>query len=502
MPVQLADVNQYTKIVERDNKIVPTDFVWSSIYDDLKASVNQTDFVDGVLAKVRMRLPYEFRGQAWGAGANFPRGGTLGYKTMHVPCKRLIVPAEITMAALRADRSLLQETIEQQRADFKWLMEQVAFGDGYGTLAVADANTAVADTVNITFTCTNTYTSLGLENVQAIRVGQWVEVYLVDGTKVADEEGVCAWKVVDVSFGDRDNGAATTGTFTIQCLAGASHTAGQNAIYVESVTDTTGGTAIFIASSYSQAFKDTEMYFADPDTDGTSIQKCYEAKDMLTGDEKPCSLPIGLRGIVQDPTTHPFTDGTVNITLDTFQGLARTKYSTLRSRVVRAGDFGGTNGTPYDWSLGTISRVMTERHRTTGFYPDVLGCSQELAEALNAKNISSRAIQVTVQTTAATKQAVVGAEVPNMFRRPDGKLIPIKVWESCPKNVLYMLTTEHLEWNIKQAPGFDELDGAPWHKTYGDRLDNIESHYVCEQQLLAERCDTQTRIEDLRDDYV
>jgi len=488
--------------------IVPTEYYPNDIRRILKANVKTDGFI-GALAQIEMELAYDLRGQAFGEGVSLPRGGALSYLKAFVPLKEVVVPAEITQQALDLAGSeqdawgrVVDRTLRMQRTDFEWLMQLIAAGDGTGRLArVLSCDTGGSVTADrIRICCDNTYSDFGSENVANIKVGQWVEIYNAAGALATDGNGVVKWQVTKVWFGDRDNGRAVTPAYT-----SGSEVACFEIICADAQHATVGafcddGALVHIAGTRSMGVTtDTSEYFV---VGGSASQLCYRAYQIQGSVSGYCSLPMGLGGIIQSALANQQTDAAIDCTLDTFQGLARASYATLNAHIFDGDNIGGSEGVPGDWGISTISRALTQIRRDTGHWPNLLACSMELAEAIDRRNKSELPISVVVDSAEKLRQVALSGEFVTQFKRPDGKVIPVEVWETCPKNVLKIINTDFLQWYSKG--GFDYKrfgdSGGVWNKSYGDRLANVECHFGGYEQLAAPRCDVHGEIQDMRDD--
>jgi hypothetical protein len=222
------------------------------------------------------------------------------------------------------------------------------------------------------------------------------------------------------------------------------------------------------------------------------IAYLYDSKDKL---------PMGLLGIVQDGTSY---SGAAQ--LSAFQNLNRADYSSLRARMYKAQDFGlssesPSNGTPTAWDLSVISDAIADVWRGGGKGKvDMLLCSANLAMAIMRRNRSESNITVNVSSTDRENQGAVGSMFANKFIAPDGRLIPIKVVETIPENVLYGLCLEDLSWYPFGDFDFIREYGDIWEPSRGDRKTNVEAPYGGFYNIGAERCDNCFVIQDMRTD--
>jgi hypothetical protein len=475
-------------------KIVPDQYFWGTLYDALKSKVTKDGFY-GDLAEILIQTSYPFTGQAFGQNVAIPYPDDFGFVKQFIPLKEVIVNAGITRQALiRATGGnaswgrAVDTVLQNQRRDFKWLMELASIGDGTGRLARVSAASHSGGV--ITITCDNTYADFGWENVALIKKGMFVEIYTADGLQIGDvaTTGAAgdgtrnAFEVTGVTFGDRANGAATTGTFTIAVTNDI--TATTRAIENDSI--------VYLAGTKSLSLNDSAGT-------GSGATTCYEITNYSGSADTTTALPMGLLGIVQTTATgRTYSDGAIDLTMDTFQGLARASYNSLNAYVWQAGDFGGTDGTPTDWDLSVISDAMNQVKDDTGGETDLLLCSSQLAMAIHRRNRSEGGISVNVGTTGGLNQNAVGSQYASQFLCPDGRVIPIMVSKTIPANCLYGLCTEDLMWYSKGDFDFLRLNGDVWDKSYDDRYANFEAPFGGMTQLAATRCDRQFVIQDMK----
>jgi len=496
--VNLTDLNNFMKNYA-SGIIVPDQYVWGSLYDALKANVKKNEFRGDAVEQL-IQTTHPFTGTAFGENVDIPYPQPLGFTKNWIPLKEVIVNAGLTRQALQratgGDASWgrsVDAVLRAQREEFRWLMELASIGDGTGRLARSSAGGAYEGSSSIsstgkhvTITCDNTYCDFGWENVALLKKGMWVEAYLNAGTRSA-ESTTYAWKVCDVTFGNRANSTPQAGTFKIEVNADI------NAQFDD-------GTVIYLAGTRSKTLSD----FAG--TGVGSPARAYWAENMQATYDVLASLPMGLVGIVADNVnaTKKYQDGVTESThiqcqLDTFQGLARASYPTLNSKVYNGADLGGAKETPEDWSLSVISDAMNQTESDTGGKTDLLLCSSELAMAINRQNRSEQNFTVNISNSTGVNQNAVGAMYANKFLCPDGRVIPIMVSKTIPRNVLYGLCTEDLDWYTKGNFDFLKLNGEVWDKSYDDRKANFEAPFGGYSQLGARRCDRHWVIQDMKD---
>ena len=475
--------------------IVETDRLWNNpLYRALQGRVNSLDFAGGNLFEIEMQTTYSYGGQGMGERSSLPYAGNMAFVKMQLPMKEVIEPAGISQRALDfatgGDASwgkVVQREIDQVRKmRFPWLMEICSMGDGTGRLARAASASAGSSAVVVT--CDNTYIDFGWENVRFIKPGMWIQVYTGAGAAGADGNAVTSWKVTSVSFGDRNNGTATTGTFTIECTSGQEATIA--ALFDDGATVYLNGTRGEMANIADSAA-------------GTWM---YEATNYVGSVDVRTSLPMGLVGIYQTTdTSYDYNDGAVDYTLDTFQGLARASYDTLRARFYNGTDItggSGTAGTPGDWDTSTVTDAWTAVSDETDGEVDLILLSSQLSTCWDRKNTGQITPTVDVAKANGWSTNIEGGQYAKPFRAPNGRLIPVVVSKAIPKNVMYGVTTKDLHWMTKGG-AFDFLplgeNGGQWRLSPGNRQRVWESWFGGYTQMAAERCDRGFVIQDLAD---
>jgi len=113
--------------------------------------------------------------------------------------------------------------------------------------------------------------------------------------------------------------------------------------------------------------------------------------------------------------------------------------------------------------------------------------------------VSSGQLSIHVDSTAGLKQVVVGSEMAETFRGPNGELIPIKISRTIPRNVLYGIRRADIRWFVKGGFDFFRLNGQVWDKSYNDRLMNFEAPFGGWENMGEERADTHFIMQDLAD---
>ena len=225
MAINLTNLNFFMKNYPT-MEIVPEQYHWSTLYDALGAQMQKDGFY-GDLAEVLIQTGYPYTATAFGENVPIPSPGQLAFVKQWIPLKQVIVNAGLTQQMM--DRAtggntswdnVVTRALESQRQEFKWLMELASIGDGSGRLCRVYSATGTTTPV---ITVDNTYGNWGWENTALLKVGMKVELWKADGTQIADETSGTlvtlgtkdAFTITAVTFGDRANGAATTGTVTL-----------------------------------------------------------------------------------------------------------------------------------------------------------------------------------------------------------------------------------------------------------------------------------------------
>ncbi|MDO8472422.1 MAG: hypothetical protein Q7T05_01245, partial [Dehalococcoidia bacterium] len=234
----------------------------------------------------------------------------------------------------------------------------------------------------------------------------------------------------------------------------------------------------------------------------------YEQTNYIGAIDVHATLPMGLTGILQTTdTNYDYNNGTVDYTLDTFQGLARADYSTLRAKFFNGTDItggSGTAGTPGDWDTSTVTDAWnTVKTATMGEgQPDLILLSSELSTCWDRLNSGQITITMDAAKANGWSTYVEGAQYAKPFRAPNGRLIPVVVCDAIPKNCMYGITTKHLHWMVKGG-AFDFMpygdNGGLWRLFTGHRYRLYEAWFGGYSQLAAERCDGAFILQDLAD---
>ena len=495
----ISDLNYYMKN-RPSGIIVPDLYEWGTLDDHLKKNLRKDAFY-GDMVEALIQTSHAHTGTAFGENVDIPYPDDFGFVKMWIPLKECIVNAGITMQALRRATggnsswgSAIEHVLKEQKRDWMWLREITSIGDGTGRLARIHSATGGTSPV---LTVDNTYSDFGWENTALIKPGMWVEIWDAGGAQIGDVATTGAatgpsdgyFRVKSVTFGDRNNGAATTGTITLEDTT-------------NDLTSTTNslnenGAMVYLAGTRSLGLKDSAGT-------GSGTAAAYAATH---GTALTCALPMGLVGLVQSVgksvATHSYDDDSIDCTLSTFQGIAvnSTTYPTLHSQIYRAGDFGGTDLTPDEWHLSVIDDAIEQNYKNTGKKTDLLLCSGQLARAIDRMNRSDNNITTTTNNTAGQRQSVYGSRYAMPYISPiDGAPIPIEVSYTIPRNCLYGLCTEDLHWDTKGDFDFLRLNGEIWDKSYDDRKANFEAPFGGMENRWCSRRDSQWLIQDMRDD--
>jgi hypothetical protein len=398
--------------------------------------------------------------------ADIPLPQDSAYVLGTFPVREVIVNAGLTHKALDMARGMPGSWFAAQvralvlrQQNFDQMMNRSLALNGTGALARI-VSVSLSGTT-LTVTCDNTYNDTGIENVARIQKGMKIEVYASDlTTKRDDSAGATSWEVTGVTFGDRKNGAATTGTFTI-------------------TTDSGHG------------FSDNDVVYAE------------RAKSSAVSNP----FFMGLLAWVQDGTHYSGAAFKVS----TYGGLTRSSYESLMARIYDADDFasGGSAGTPDDWNLSTISTAFNDCLSGSGKdIPDLLLCESNLAMAITRRQKSEGGFNVTVNSGPALTGAetAVGSTFAGKFLAPTGALIPIVVCNTLPRNVLYGIKTSDLVWatlggfnNWAPKLGVAAQAGDVWMMAPGGRKTNYEAPFGGYIQIVSKRCDRHFVIRDMLD---
>jgi hypothetical protein len=460
----LDNLNNFVRDLPLDSGLVTPDSILDApLLEALRPRLNTKEFTAGGKVQIYIETERPLTGVPAYEDADIVLPKDTTGVLAEVELRELQVNAGLTKQAL--DRvvgmpgswaNMVRRTLEQRSEDWNWLLNWVLLGNGSGALAVVDGAPSLVGST-LTVTCDNTYSDFGWENVALLQKGMEIEAYTAAEAQCTDTAGNTHWEVTGVTFGDRKNGAATSGTFTITTDSGCS-IANDSTIYI------------------------------------------YRAKSSgITG-----PVPVGLLGHVQDGSHY---SGVAQ--LATFQGLTRADYSSLKARVYDAADFatGGVLGTPDDWSLTVISDAFSDCKRGSGKgYPDLLLCGSDLAMAITRRQRAEWGVNVAITQPRGEGdgRVVAGSRFAGTFIAPDGTEVPIVVADTIPENVLYGINTEDLVWHVRggfrnYAPefGLSAQAGDVWMKSPGDRKMNFEAPYGGYMQVTGRRCDRHFVIMDM-----
>ena len=344
----------------------------------------------------------------------------------------------------------IQMALRELKTDWEYLCEMISHGDGTGRLARV---ASVANGTGVTtVTCDNTYIDFGIENVQALKAGSQIEIYAADGT-LRNLNGVGYAVVTGVTFGNRGNGAATTGTFT---YADADNNDG-----------VANGDVVYIRGSHSSGVNESTYYAA-------------------AGTDNIC-MPVGLLGLLQDASADHLIDGGIDYKLSTFQGLTRADYPQFYAKVINGSDINsGTINVPGEWDLSVITDLMIDGYKASGAYVDVIFASSKMAACM--QRLQPYVINATDPVSGA-KMTSTGGMYASKFLRPDGGFADIVISQSVPDNVVYGICSEHLSFSQRKEPDFLRLYGDVWGPTKGDSYAQFEAPYGGYYNFTAERLD-------------
>ncbi len=453
--ITLSDLNNYMKNYP-SGTIVPENAHWDQVplFKALRPSIDRSVF-RGEHIEVLMETGIGGTFEGFSENQDIPHGAAPAYEKQLVPLKEVIANAELTLQtrnrAIGGDTAwgrAVDMAIQHMFRRFYYGLELACLGNGTGALARVVSASHVDDSPSTglytyTVTCDNTYADFGVENVQLLQPGMKIDIY--NGSNaVASCTGLT---VTGVSFGERANGAATSGTFT------------------------------FVS--------DTDALLGTPDN-----YVVYLANSKS-------KLPMGLLGIVQDGVHY---SGVAQLT--TFQDQARADHAALRAKVYQATDFGPAgetpaDGTPCSWALSTISDAIDEAEDTSGREIGALFVHSELAKAIDRLNRAANSVSVTVTTTEATTQPVVGARQARTFEKSSGRQVPIYVCRTLPRNVLYGLSLDCLGWHPETEFDFLRLYGEVWMPSKDDRKANFEAPYYGSYNISSTRCDGHFVMQDM-----
>jgi hypothetical protein len=431
-----------------------------SLFNAIKPMFNQSRFIAGNKVQQQIKTNIPLRGKAHGENIAIPTGGMPGHAFIEIPLREVIDVATITSQALdMADgqpgswgKPLDDAHDDMMNVSFPEFMRFNMLGTGEGKVAriVSAAVINDDDDDKVRITCDNSYTDFGWDNVQFVQEGMQVEIAhnasVISGAECLD--------VINVSFGDRNNGAATTGYFDVLCADASAATALQAAIADNDVVYRYGTHAV--------------------------------SAKIGTAD----ALPRGMFYFWQDGTL--LTDQVQT----SYFGLDRSAYKSLRATIVQ----GASPGTPEDWDMSTLlgEVVRTKKGSGKGTVTDWF-CNANLALAIGRRSDAEHSVQVVVNSqTGAASSDIAMRDIPKRIKGPYG-WININVDEAIPNNCLGMVDRKDLVMHQKSPFDYKRLYGGVWGPTKGDAYTNLECLYGGWVQFSADRCDNMTLIQDLQD---
>ena len=452
------------------------DWVDESLHAGLRDRIS-TEGIKGLEVTGLLQSGLILTGRPFGAGIPLPQGGTPVTGQWKAPLFEMIASAWITKQAM--DRAVgmpgsefdaLKKALQQLKLDWDWLCQVITIGDGTGRLARVSgvANSGGVTTV----TCDNTYTDFGWENVKLLKKGQIIEIYTAGsgGTASSTKQnlnGVGYATITAVKFGDRANGAATTGYFQ----------------YASAGTDSiANGDIVYLNASHSSGI-DLNTYYAS-----------------AAGDH--FCLPIGLTGLVQDDgatNTHLYdADGSTSYSLTTFESLTRSSYPVLYGKVVDGSMInGGACGTPGNWDLSVMSDVASDAHSASGKWINEWWASPKMAACIGRQQQED--VTIIVKNQGEPNEMGVSAGVyARAFTMPKGEKAPIFTSEVIPDNCIFGLCTDNLMFNMLKEPDFLKLYGDIWGPTKGDSYAQFEAPFGGYENFSADQLDSCVVIKDLK----
>lgn len=477
--ITLVSLNNFVRDIPLESGLIqPDEILTSPLWAALKGRINTRQFEAGNKVQVLLRTRTSMTGGPTYENADIKTTGTHDYTPTSVRLAEVEVNAGLTLESLRLAEGMpgswgraVTEALEVRGQDFDLMMDAFMMQAGYGALARVVSATGTTTT---TITFDNTYGDFGVENVGLIKEGMQVE-FGVAATAVArtGASSATSFEVTGVTFGDRKNGAATTGTITV----------------------TDDGTLAGVLADNDYCYLRGSI-------------AANAASDSSTGLAQ-LPAPMGLVAHVASRHTGRGTDNLSGLNaITTYEGVTRSTYQSLNSYCYDAVDFAsGSAGTPDDWTLDSISTAFDDCNNGSGKgMPNLLLCSSRLAMAIARKQKSEGGINITVSNAAAEAEQTLGAvgtRVAGRFMRPDGVWVPIAVANTIPHNVLYGVNTADLILHVKD--GFNNLApqlglqaiGDVWMKSPGDRKRNFEAPFGGLVQVTGIRCDRHFLIQDL-----
>ena len=453
--MNLTALNNFMKNYP-SGRIVPEQYVKSEVWDMMKNSVDRTAF-RGEYIEVLIQTGFAYATRGMAETDEFTTGGTMGFSKQLIPIKKLSTIATLSGDAMRRASggenswgNLVDMSLRQMLdIDFKHHMEIAALGNGTAALArvVSVANDGGSNGVyTYTVTCDNTYTDSGIENVQLLKKGMRVDIY--DGTALTNAD--CSDLVVtNVTYGNRANGAATTGTFQFKSTVNSLESA---------IAD---NDVIYVAGSYNK-------------------------------------FPMGLQGIYQGSG-----DGFSGVwDVSTFQNLTRSAFPTTVARVLQATDFGlsienPTDGTPTYFDLSVLTDADDQAFADSGHRITHWVMHGDTAKAIARKNKHENNITVNVSSVDGMVQAAQGGRNAQFIENSDGQKIPIVRSTCFPRNCAMGVCVDDL--GVHPMGDFDYWKnyGEIWEPSRGNRRDEFDAPYGGYINNSADRCDSGILIQDL-----
>lgn len=446
-------INAYMRDVP-SKKIVANEIQDVGFFKALTKNFNNSQF-QGLNIVNLLKVGAPMRTKAHGERLDLPGTGNAKYYEMKVPLAELITNAGITKQAL--DRAtgmpgswgrIVNDALDDMETDFEYGKCLSAIGNGTGALCRVSA--AASDGTNVTVTSDSTYTDFFWDNVHLIREGMLVEIYSSDGNTKRTPAGGA--EVLSVTFGNRKNGAATTGSFVI---AGA-----------------------------------TDLGISDND-----IVYIHGAKSE--GLDRPFAM--GMAYIFQDGVHFSGIMQETNA-----YGLARATYKSLRARIIQASDFGLTSegpvdGTPTYWDLSMIDdQIIAARKGSGKGQIDTMMANSDLARCIMERNHAKWGITVNLNDAKGQGTTVSGTRIPTKYIGPNGEEIDFIVDELLPNNCLAMFPTRDVMMHQLNSFDYLRMYGDIWGPTKNDRKSDYEAPYGGYLQFSADRCDNCIMIQDMR----
>lgn len=429
----LEDLNAFMKTYQAPTIVMNNPPKDLGLYELLRGSHGSQDFQGGDYHEWFIDTEQNYITQAFYENKDIPTGrGVSGVKAK-VGMREVITNIGLTKHGIDFNQggttswaNALDLALQKEMTDFQYTLSILSLGDGTGKLAEIVSGTNAGqisggkfDTkYSITYTCDNTYTNFGWDNVRLLKKGMTVDVY--DGATLKNEGAV----VTAVTYGNRKNGAATTGTVTLAC------------------------------------------------TENTTVSSCDGWLIYVTGSKN--MMPMGLTGLVQPA-------GLFGDTTSTIWNLTRSSYECLQPYKMDGSDLGGSDGTPTTWGLSDLSDMLDQVE--FGNYEGDTNPSYLLMHPLMAQciwRLNRGGFQQVISDNGSGLPMAVGSQRATSFLSPTGATIPIKTHRLIPENVIFGVKMEDLFWLDKG--GFEFLGpklgySGTWIKTMGDRKANFEAPY-------------------------